>query len=217
MSYSKAKVGLGQAVHRASRFAFWLIAATALVLSTACTTHQAVAPKASVDPEWWLGPLDDAMDHYIDAVAKSCPIQGFLSNEKCVKAKIVESFGQLNGAGTHCQADDTWGNVLLCPDLLTATERIYRVLGVDPQSAMDWDDPYDSAASVSQLLATRLTSKCPDTAQGDCVAREMAAMLAVDPHDAGRCVLTSEIKRQVSCAMGLIRIEQYRSALLYAE
>jgi hypothetical protein len=214
LSFSKAF--LGDAMRRATRLALWLITAMTLVLPAACTTHRAVPQKASVDPEWWLEPLKIVQDQYIDAIEKSCPPQGFLSNEKCARARVIESFARQNNAGTHCRTVDLSEGFLLCVEILTATERAYRALGLDPQSVMDWGDPFDSLARVSQAFATRLTSKCADPAQGDCVAQEIAATLAVSPSEANRCVLTSEVKRQVSCAMALIRIEGYKSALLYA-
>jgi hypothetical protein len=34
--------------------------------------------------------------------------------------------------------------------------------------------------------------------------------------EADRCVLSSDVKRQVSCALGLIRIDVYEDALLDA-
>jgi hypothetical protein len=208
---------LGNAVSRASRLALRLITGAALLLSAACQdggAHRTVERKAQVDPEWWLDALDIVYDRYVDAVIRRCPPQGFLSSKKCVKATIVESFATQSGAGTHCETEDPMGGLLLCMDLITATERIYRILGVDPQSVTDWDDPFDAFAGMSELIATRLASKCPDPAQGACVAREMVAMLAVNPNDADRCVLTSEVKRQVKCVTGLIRIEGYKSALL---
>jgi hypothetical protein len=216
VSFSKGRAVLGNAVSRAIRLALWLIAATALLMPAACTTHRTGEQKAQVDPEWWLDTLDIAYDRYVDAIIRSCPPQGFLSNKKCVKAKIVESFARQSSADTHCQTEDPTGGFLLCIDLITATERTYRALGIDPQSVTDWDDPYEALATVSQLVATRLTSKCPDVAQGDCVSQEVADLFAVTLGEADRCALSSEVKRQVNCAIGLIRIEGYRSALLYA-
>ncbi len=168
-----------------------------------------------MDPEWWLDTVSDAHDRYIDAIIRRCPPQGFLSNKKCVKATIVETFAAQSD-GTHCETEDPTGALILCMDIITATERTYRALGIDPQSVTDWDDPYDALARVSQLVATRLTSKCPDAAQKDCVAQEVADLFTVPLVEAHRCVLSSEVKRQVNCAIGLIRIEGYRSALLAA-
>ena len=216
MSFSKGEAVLGNAVGRVSRLALCLIAATALLLPTACATHRAVEQKAKADPEWWLDTVTDAHDRYVDAIIRSCPPQGFLSNKKCVKAKIVESFAMQSDAGTHCETEDPTGALILCMDLITATERTYRALGIDPQGVADWDDPYDALATVSQLVATRLTSKCPDPAQGDCVAQEVADIFAVTRGEADRCILSTEVKRKVSSAIALIRIEGYKSALLNA-
>jgi hypothetical protein len=191
----------------------WLIAGTAFALLAACSTHRAVEKKAPPDPEWWLATLDDAMDRYTDMVLKSCPPQGFLSNDKCIKAKILEGFAMQGSAGTHCRTDEPSGGFLLCVDLFTSAERIYRRLGLDPQSAMDWDDPYESYNTLSQVLESRLTSKCGGPSQGDCVSREIADMLAVKPSEADRCVLSSDVKKQAVCAIALIRIDGYRSAL----
>lgn len=213
MSFSKAF--LGNIMRRAIRLALWLITATAVVMSAACTTHRTVPKKASADPEWWLDAHKVVYDQFIDATVKSCPPQGFLNNDKCLKAKVIESFAMQNNAGSHCQTRDFSEGLLLCVELLTATEQAYRALGVDPQSVADWDDPYDSHATVSQLVATRLTSRCADPAQGDCIAREMAALLAVKRVDTDRCVVTSDMKRQASCAMGLVRIEALKRALPY--
>lgn len=215
-SLLKARAVLGDSMRRAARFALWLTAATALVLAAGCTTHRAVEQKKQADPEWWLGALKVDQDRYIDAIIRKCPPRGFLSNKKCVKGAIVESFAAQGGAGAHCETEDSTGRLILCMDIVTATERTYRALGIDPQSVTDWDDPYDALARVSQLVATRLTSKCPDPAQGDCVAQEVANIFAVPLGEADRCVLSSETKRQVSCAIALIRIDAYRSALLSA-
>jgi len=126
----------------------------------------------------------------------------------------LESFAEQGGAAAACETEDALGRLLLCMDLISASERAYRALGTDPQSVTGWDDPYDAFAAVSQLVATRLTSKCPDPAQGACIAQEVADLFAVPLVEANRCILSSEVKRQVSCAMALIRIEGYRSALL---
>jgi hypothetical protein len=172
--------------------------------------------KAQGDPEWWLDALRVEQDRYVDAVARKCPPQGFLSNKKCVKATILESFASQGGAGAHCETEDPLGPLLMCMELITASERAYRALGTDPQSVTGWDDPYDAFAAASQLVGARLTSKCPDPAQGACIAQEVADLFAVPLVEANRCVLSSEVKRQVGCAMALIRIEGYRSALLRA-
>lgn len=204
---------------RDSRLAPWLIMAIALILSAACQGGGAPRPadrKAQGDPEWWLDALQVEQDRYVNAVIRKCPAQGFLSNRKCVKATIFESFARQPGAGVPCDAEDPLGGLTLCMDLITATERAYRALGTDPQSVTDWDDQYDAFAAVSQLVATRLTSKCPDSAQGGCIAQEVADLFGVPLAEADRCVLSSEMKRQVNCAMGLIRIEGYKSALLKA-
>ena len=94
---------------------------------------------------------------HIDAVARKCPPQGFLSNKKCVKATILESFASQGGAGAHCEAEDPLGPLLMCMELITASERAYRALGTDPQSVTGWDDPYDAfaAASASRLNRRR--------------------------------------------------------------
>jgi hypothetical protein len=216
VSFSKERAALGNAVSRAIWLALWLIAAAALLLPAACTTPRAVEQKAQVDPEWWLDTVTDAHDRYVDAIIRNCPPQGFLSNKKCVKAEIIETFARQSEARTHCQTEDRTGALIMCVDLITATERTYRVLGIDPQSVTGWDDPYESLATVSQLVAARLTSRCPDTGQGDCVAQEVADLFAVTRGEADRCVLSSEVKRQVNCAIALFRIEGYRNALLNA-
>jgi len=201
---------------RDSRCALWLIMAIALVLTAACQgggTHRPVDRKAQEDPEWWLDSHRVEQDRYIDAVIRKCPAQGFLSNRKCVTATIFESFAEQGSARASCETEDPLGPLLMCMELITASERAYRALGIDPKSVTDWDDPYDAFATVSQLVGKRLTSKCPDPAQGACIAQEVADLFAVPPAEANRCVLSSEVKRQVSCAMALIRIEGYRTAL----
>src|SRR4030095_6196728 len=102
---------------RDSRFALWLIMAIALIFSAACQgggTHRPVDRKAQGDPEWWLGALRIEQDRYIDAVARKCPPQGFLSNKKCVKATILESFAKQAGAGAHCETEDPRGALRMC-------------------------------------------------------------------------------------------------------
>lgn len=183
------------------------------MLLTACATPQAVHRPAQVDPDWWLGPLDDAQRHLLDAVEKSCPPQGLLSNEKCVKARIVEIFTRQNGASAHCDEGEPTGGVLLCADLFTSAERIYRTLGLDAQAVMDWDDPYDSFTALEGLRTARLAAKCPDVVKGECVAGELADMLAISTLDAGRCIVSGELKRHVHCAAALVRLDVYRTAL----
>lgn len=191
----------------------WLILSVILTLLAACdgaATHQAVARKPAVDPDWWLGPLSETHDQLIEAAVTACPPQGQLSNDRCVKTKIVESFAHQNSAGSHCPMDEI--GLLLCVDLFTATELIYQGLGQDPQ-AIDWDDPYESLTDLEDQLAARLTAKCPGSDQDTCVAQEIAAMLPVSEADARRCVLTPDVSRSVRCATGVIRIEGYRNAL----
>lgn len=214
--YFEGGSGFGKAVRKSMRLALWLVAATALVLLVACSTHQAVEKK-KVDPEWWLGTLKDAHYRYIDAIVKACPRQGFLGNERCGKAKIVESFAAQNSAGRRCRIDDEVGELLFCVEFFTVAERIYRAAGVDPQSGMDSDDPFELLAKVTKLVEERAISKCPDVAQRDCLARELAYMVAVDPGEADRCLLTPDVGRSARCAVGLARIELYKSATLYAE
>jgi hypothetical protein len=199
---------------RSARLTQWLILPVVLAFLTACqgaTTHQAVARKPAADPDWWLGPLSEAHDHLIEAAVKACPTQGFLSNEKCVKGKIVESFSPQNSAGAHCPMDEI--GLLLCVDAFTATERIYRTLGQDPDSVIDWDDPYDSLSDLEDQLTAQVTAKCPGSGQDECVAREMATMLPISVDDARRCVVTPDVDRSIHCATGVIRVEGYKNAL----
>jgi len=166
-------------------------------------THQIAKRKSPVDPDWWLGPLSDAHDHLIDAAFKACPPQGLLSNERCMQTKIVESFAAQNSAGAHCPMEKP--GLLLCVDLFTATERIYRALGRDPQGAIDWGDPYESLNNLEDQVTARLTEKCPGTEPDKCVAEEMAAILPISANDASRCVLTPDVSRSVRCVTGVER------------
>src|SRR5687768_4129645 len=111
------------AMSRSNRFALLLIMVVALMLSVACQgggTHRPVDRRAQGDPEWWLDALRVDQDRYIAAVARKCPPQGFLSNKKCVKATILESFAKQGGAGAHCETADPLGAPLLCMELITA-------------------------------------------------------------------------------------------------
>lgn len=203
-------------MRRGSRFALSLIMAIVLILSAACEgggTSRPVNSRAKGDPEWWLSALRVEQDRYIDAVLRKCPTQGFLSNKKCVNATASAGFAEQGGAAAACETEDALGALLLCMELISASERAYRALGTDPQSVTGWDDPYDAFAAASQQIRTHLTSKCPDPAQGACIAQEIADLFAVPLVEANRCILSSEVKRQASCAMALIRIEAYQSAL----
>lgn len=205
---------LSEAARRSARILKCLIAPLALALLVACqggTTHQAVPRQPPVDPDWWLGPMSEAHDHLQDAIYDACPPQGQLGNVRCVQEKIVASFAPQNDAGAHCPMDKI--GLLLCVDLFTATERIYRSLGQDPQGAIDWDDPYDSLNNLEDQLTARLTAKCPGNDQDKCVAQEMAAILPISANDSTRCVLTPEVSRSVRCATGVIRLEGYQNAL----
>lgn len=208
---------LREAAQRSARLTQWLIISVVLAFLAACqgaTTHQAAAPKPPVDPEWWLDSLNQVRDPLADAILDACPRQGLVSNDKCVRAKIVESFATQGSAHMRCDMDEPTGGFLLCADLFIATERTYVLLGLDPKKEITSDDPYDSLAAVSQLVATRVTSKCGEAAQVDCVSGELAHIFAMDRSSTDRCVLSSDVKRQVNCALGLIRIEGYKSALL---
>jgi hypothetical protein len=41
----------------------------------------------------------------------------------------------------------------------------------------------------------------------------VADLFAISATEAGRCIVTSDIKKQLSCATGIIRVEGYKSAL----
>lgn len=192
--------------------------AVALLTLGACqggSGNQTVAHKPAADPDWWLDSLNEARDPLVDAILDACPRQGLLSNDKCIRAKIVESFSKQGNAHMRCNMDDPTGAFLLCADLFIATERTYVFLGLDPKKEITSDDPYDSLAAVSQLVAARVTSKCGEADQVDCVSGELAQIFAMDRSSTDRCVLSSDVKRQVNCALGLIRIEGYKSALLF--
>lgn len=208
------KSTVGEARRRSARLTQQLLISIVLALVAACqgaTTHQSVVRNPPVDPDWWLGPLSEVHDRLIDAALKACPRQGLQSNTRCAEEKIVESFASQNSAGAHCPLGEP--GLLLCLDLFTATERVYRAMGQDPEGAIDWDDPYESLGSLEDLVVARLTEKCPGSDQDKCVAREMAAMLPVSANDAGRCVVTPDVSRSVHCITGVIRIEGYKDAL----
>lgn len=206
---------LSRAAVRSARLAQWLIIPVVLALLAACqgaTTHQSAARKPAVDPDWWLGPMSEAHDHLLDEIFKACPPQGQLSNARCVQAKIVESFASQGSAGARCPKEEP--GLLLCVDLFTATERIYRALGRDPEGAINWDDPYESLNDLEDQVVAQLTAKCPGSDRDKCIAQEMAVILPISAADASRCVLTPDVDRSVRCATGVIRLEGYRVALL---
>jgi hypothetical protein len=101
---------------------------------------------------------------------------------------------------------------LSCVASFTATERIYQTMDVDPQGAIDWDDPFESMNILHRSMAARLVAKCPDIAEADCVARELAVMLAVTPDEARYRVRTTDVTDAVRCGSALIRLETYRTA-----
>jgi hypothetical protein len=150
--------------------------------------------------------------HLREAIFRACPVQGFLSNEKCVKAKIVESFAKQNDGGEGCVHENDPGWLFMCVVNFTVAERIYQVMEVDPQGAIDWDDSFESMNGLHRFMAARLTSKCPDIAEADCVARELAAMLAMTPDEARYCVRTTDVTDAVRCGTGLITLDTYRIA-----
>ena len=109
-----------------SRFALWLIMAIALTFSAACQgggTHRPVDTKVKGDPEWWLDALRVEQDRYVDTVFRKCPTQGFLGNKKCVNATALESFAEQGGAAAACETEDALGALLLCMELISASER----------------------------------------------------------------------------------------------
>src|SRR5262245_3356653 len=124
VSLSKVKAILRSVARGTIRYVLLVIAGTTLLLLAACAAHHAAELKPAGDPDWWLGTLDDAQKHYTDAIDKNCPPQGLLSNTKCLKTRIVETFAKQNPGSTHCDTSDTWGSVLLCADLFTATTRM---------------------------------------------------------------------------------------------
>jgi hypothetical protein len=85
-------------------------------------------------------------------------------------------------------------------------------MGVDPQATIDWDDSFEAMNSLHRFMAARLTSKCPGLAEADCVARELASMLALTPDEARYCVRTTDATDAVRCGSALIRLESYRTA-----
>ncbi len=100
----------------------------------------------------------------------------------------------------------------MCVVNFTATERVYQTMGVDPQGAIDWDDSFEATNILHRFMAARLTSKCPDMAEADCVARELGAMLAMPPDQARYCVRTTDVTDAVRCGTALIRLDSYRIA-----
>lgn len=195
-----------------------LLIACAAVAPAACDgahTHQIAQQKPQVEPDWWADTVMQGEDHLREAIFKACPVQGALSNKKCVKAKIVEGFAQQNDAGKHCLDESDPGWLFMCVVNFTTAERVYRTMGVDPQGAMDWDDSFESMNGLHRVMAARLTSKCPDMADADCVGRELAAMLAMTPSEAKYCVRTSDVTDAVRCGTALIRLESYKTAEKY--
>ena len=204
---------LGKAVRTATRPLCWLVACT--VALTACDgahTHQVAKQTPRPDPEWWLDTSTDAQRSLWDAYDKACPVQGLLSNEPCVRAKIVESFGKQNDAGSRCVEKTDTNRLFMCVVNLTTTKRIYQTMGVNPDEAIDWKDSFEAVNSQHRSMAARLISTCPDTAQADCIARELATMLGVIPEEARRCALTTDAHDLVRCGSGLIRIESAKQA-----
>jgi hypothetical protein len=212
MSLSEWKAVPGIAVRGAARTARWVVACSAIALAACGGTHHIAEQKPQTDPHWWGGMLMDGEDHLREAIFRACPVQGFSRSEKCVKTKIVESFAKQNDAGKHCLHENDPGWLFMCVANLTATERIYQTMGVDPQGTIDWDDSFESMNSLHRFMAARLTSKCPDLAEADCVARELAAMLAVTPDKARYCVRTTDVTDAVRCGSALIMLETYRTA-----
>lgn len=214
MSYSKVKAALGGAVRRFARTVHWLVACSVMALA-ACEgaqTHQIAEQKPQVEPDWWREMVMSGQDRLHEAIVRACPVQGFLSNDKCVKAKIFESFAKQNDAGKHCLNEDDTGWFFICVASFTATQRTYQTMGVDPQGVMDWDDSFESMNGLHRLMAARLIAKCPDMAEADCVARELAVMLAMTPDEARYCVRTTDVTDAVRCGAALIRLEIYKTA-----
>jgi hypothetical protein len=214
LSYSKVKAALGGAFRRFARTVHWLVACSAMALA-ACEgaqTHQIAEQKPQVEPGWWGDMLMSGEDHLREAIFRACPIQGFLSNKKCVRAKIVESFGKQNDAGKHCLDENDLGWLFMCVAGFTATQQIYQTMGVDAQGAMDWGDSFESMNGLHRFMAARLIAKCPDMAEADCVAHELAVMLAVTPDEARYCVRTTDVTDAVRCGSALIRLETYKTA-----
>ena len=129
-----------------------------------------------------------------------------------MKAKTLESFAKQNDAGKHCLNEDDTGWFFICVASFTSTQRTYQTMGVDPQGVMDWDDSFESMNGLRRLMAARLIAKCPDMAEADCVARELAVMLAMTPDEARYCVRTTEVTDAVRCSAALIRLEIYKTA-----
>lgn len=193
-------------------FLLVVCASAALGACDGARTHQIVEPEPQVEPDWWSGMLQDGEDHLREAIFRACPVQGALSNQKCVKAKIVEGFTTQNDAGKHCLDESDPGWLFMCVVNFTATERVYQTMGVDPQSAIDWDDSFEAMNILHRFMAARLTSTCPDMAEADCVARELGAMLAMPPDQARYCVRTKDVTDAVRCGTALIRLDSYRTA-----
>ena len=214
VSLSEWKTAPGLAGRRVRWTVHWLAACAALALG-ACEgaqTHQIAEQKPQVEPDWWGDMLMSGEDQLRKAIFRACPTQGFLSNKKCVRAKIVESFGKQNDAGKHCLDEDDLGWLFMCVAGFTATQQIYQTMGVDPQGAIDWDDSFESMNGLHRFMAARLIAKCPDMAEADCVARELAVMLAVTPDEARYCVRTTDVTDAVRCGSALIRLETYKTA-----
>jgi hypothetical protein len=185
---------------------------TALAACSGAHTHQVAEQKPQIEPDWWGDMLMNGEDHFREAVFRACPVQGFSRSEKCMKAKIVESFAKQNDAGKHCLHENDPGWLFMCVVNFTAAERIYQTMGVDPQATIDWDDSFEAMNSLHRFMAARLTSKCPGLAEADCVARELASMLALTPDEARYCVRTTDATDAVRCGSALIRLESYRTA-----
>lgn len=187
-----------------------LIACVAATL-TADDGAYAQQTTGQVETNWWHDMTGNGEDHLREAIFRACPRQGFLSNKKCVKAKIVESFARQNDAGKHCDEEDP-GWLFMCVASFTSVQQIYQTMGMDPQSAMDWDDPFKSMTDLHDVMAARLTAACLDMAQADCVVRELGAMTALSPEKARYCVRTTDVSDAVRCGESMVRLGMYKIA-----
>jgi hypothetical protein len=181
---------------------FWLVAGAGA---------HAQQSTGDVPTNWWFDRTGNGQGRLFEAIFRACPKQGFLSNKKCVRAKIVESFAKLNDAGKHCDEEDP-DQLFRCVASFTSAQRIYRTMGVDPQTTMDWDDPFGSMTDVQQAIAARLTAKCPDMAQTDCIAQELSVLTALPPEDARFCVRTTDVTDAARCGEALVRLDTYMIA-----
>ena len=200
-------------------FALGALIMTFAVVGAACqsgSASQSVSlASAGADPLWWSGELRTLQKQYLETISLNCRSTNPLGHDQCMKGKMLESLSPNGEAGEHCSQDEIMITFVECVDRLTTAERAYVALGLDPRTEMNWDDPTQSLQDASRLIGVRLASKCMDSRQRDCLAREIAYMFATDSAESDRCAGLYNAASQIQCAIGLSMIEKFRSAMLY--